>query len=192
MSADEKEESPSRPLGTSTGVFWQKEDAVVARLDLFRVMEFLYEDEAAAEAALGHFHDSLLADDQISIELRDRYSLEGMLDFIARFVIRENVLGLRWLTRLRITPTGLQFEMPDGQWSDIHIESVSNTYNWKRVSIDPVAEAADLETVAANANTMGPLTYTACSHFGLSFDANWEGVGRVYREDGLSLWFPDD
>lgn len=155
-------------------------------------MEFLYEDETAAEAALRHFQDSLLADDQISIELRDRYSLEGMLDFIARFVIHENILGLRWLTRLRITAAGLHFEMPDGQWSDIHMESVSNTYNWKKIPIDHVAAAADLETAAAIANTMRPLAYTACSHFGLSHDSNWEGVGRVYREDGLSLWFPAD
>lgn len=192
MSADEKEETPSQPLGTSTGVFWQEEEVVAARLDLFRVMELLYEDETAATAALRDFQDSLLADDQISIELRDRYSLEGMLDFIARFVNREDVLGLRWLTRLRINAAGLHFEMPDGRWSDIHMESVSDTYNWKKIPIDPVAEAADFETVAASANTMSPLAYTACSHFGLSFDANWEGVGRVYREDGLSLWFPDD
>jgi hypothetical protein len=191
MSVDEDEER-SRPLGTAPGVFWQEEEIVAARLDLCRVMEFLYEDQNAASDALHHFHSSFLSDDQISIELRDNYSFEGMLNFIDRFTIRENVLGLRWLTRLRITSVGLEFELPDGQWSDMHIESVSNTYNWKKSLVDRVKEAADLDEVAERMETEKPVFFMACSHFGLSNDADWRGVGLVYREDGLRLWFPEE
>jgi len=191
MSVDKNDES-SQALGTSAGVFWKEEEFVAARLDLFRVMEFLYEDGNAASDALLHFHSSLLSDDPLSFELRDKYSLEGMLDFIARFIIRENVLGLRWLTRLRITTVGLEFEMPDGQWSEIHIESVSNTYNWTKSSDDRVEEVANFNEIAERMKAMKPVAFTACSQFGLTCDADWQGVGRVYRQDGLSLWLPWD
>lgn len=177
---------------TLPGVFWQEGEFVLARLDLFRIMELLYDGESAAADALVHFHDSLQSDDQISSALRDEYSIEGMLDFIDHFANREHVLGLRWPTRIRIATDGLQFEMPDGSWDEIHVESVSNTYNWSKVPVDNDAESTELDQVAAIAYPLSPLAYTIRSHFGLSHDANWEGVGRVFREDGLRLWFPED
>lgn len=181
-----------RAPGTLPGVFWQEGEFVLARLDLFRIMELLFDDESAAADALLNFHNSLLSDDQTSSALRDEYSIEGMLDFIDRFANRENVLGLRWPTRIRIATDGLQFEMPDGRWDEIHVESVSNTYNWSKVPVDNDAKSTELDQVAASAYPLSPLAYTLRSHFGLSHDANWEGVGRVFREDGLSLWFPDN
>jgi len=188
----EGDEEHSKPLGTSPGVFWQEGDTVAARLDLFRVMEFIFAGESEAAEALQHLHASLQSDDEISVELRDCYSLEGMLDFIARFIPRDDVVAVRWLTRLRITVDGLEFQLPDGQWFEAHVENVSNPYNWEKVGSGGTAAPVDWKGLKDRRDAMTPGALMAFTHFGLSSDFDWEGLGHVYRQDGLSLWFPED
>lgn len=190
MSAEGYEQRP-KPLGTSPGVFWQEGDTVAARLDLFRVMEFIFAGENEAAEALQQLHASLQSDDEISVELRDCYSLEAMLDFVSRFIPREDVVAVRWLARLRITADGLEFQMPDGQWFETHVENVANPYNWEKIGARGIEAPANWEELKNRRNAMTPGALMAFAHFELSSDSDWEGLGHVYRQDGLSLWFPE-
>ena len=167
MSAEE-DERRSKPLGTSPGVFWQEGDAVAARLDLFRVMEFIFAGENEAAEALLHLHASLHSNEEISVEVRDCYSLEGMLDFIAKFIPRQDVVAVRWLARLRITADGLEFQLPDGQWFEAHVENVANPYNWEKIGAPGIEAPAIWEELKNRRDAMTPGALMAFAHFGLS------------------------
>ena len=191
MAPDDKQHS-SLPLGTSAGVFSLEGCSVIARIDLFQHLEFVFEDEEVASSALHCLRASLLLDDPVSTEFRHCHSPETSLSFIKKFIPRDCLIAVRWLARIRITVDGLECELPDGEWSDIELENVTCTYNWTQSPLTALGAPLGANANAADSNRITPKARLIMEHFGLSNQTDWYGVGRVYREDGMTLWYLDD
>jgi hypothetical protein len=144
-----------------------------------QVVDFVYDSPDLAHQALVALRVGLNQDEECARNLRRKYSIENLVEFLKQYLPRDGVIAVKWDSVIRLSATGLECLVADGEWLEIHVEDV-------------LVREADWIASGPNRDETNLAGSFAYSHFGLASAKCWQARARVSRSDGLELLFRDD